>query len=129
MRFSAIFLAPLVAVFAAAANVPRLPGLQLVRGRTPITVWLLNYAPTTANLNATGQFTDATVYYGAFLIGNFGLPPIGNPVPPTTLTMPDVSGFAVGSEMYIAVVETANNCPPGNQPLQYGLTSALLVTA
>ncbi|KAK7032756.1 hypothetical protein R3P38DRAFT_3352079 [Favolaschia claudopus] len=99
-------------------------------GYTPITVWLLDYAPTTANLNATGQFTDATYYFGPFLIGNFGLPPIGpNPVPPSTLTMPDLSSRAAGSELYVAVVETANNCPPGNQPLQYGLTSAKVITA
>jgi hypothetical protein len=93
-------------------------------------VWLLDYAPTTANLNSTGQFTDAAYYFGPYLIGNFGkrlifaewifgaqkntgLPPIGpTPVPPATLTMPDVSAYPVGSEMYLAVVETANNCPP-----------------
>ncbi|KAJ7470774.1 hypothetical protein FB451DRAFT_321232 [Mycena latifolia] len=98
-------------------------------GYTPITVWLLDFAPTTANLNATGQFVDAAYYFGPFLIGNFGLPPIGpTPVPPATLTMPDLSEYAPGSAMYLAVVETANNCPPGNQPLQYGMTSTPLVT-
>ncbi|KAJ7432524.1 hypothetical protein B0H11DRAFT_2125805 [Mycena galericulata] len=99
-------------------------------GYTPITVWLTDYAPTTANLNATGQFTDATYYFGPFLIGNFGLPPIGPTLPPpATLTAPDVSSLAVGSEVYLAVVETANNCPPGNQPLEYGLTSVVLTVA
>ncbi|KAJ7503556.1 hypothetical protein B0H11DRAFT_1986057 [Mycena galericulata] len=100
-------------------------------GYTPITVWLTDYAPTTANLNATGQFTDATYYFGSFLIGNFGLQPIvgANPPPPATLTAPDVSSLAVGSDIYLAVVETANNCPPGNQPLQYGLTSTVLTIA
>ncbi|KAJ7163881.1 hypothetical protein C8R43DRAFT_989059 [Mycena crocata] len=98
-------------------------------GYTPITVWLLDSEPTTTNLNATGQFPDATYYFGSYLMGNFGLPPIGNPVPPATLTMPDVSGFVTGSELYLAVVETANNCPPGNTPAQYGMTSAMIVTA
>jgi len=92
-------------------------------------VWLLDFAPTTANLNSTGQFPNAAYYFGAFLIGNFGLGPIGSPLPPATLTMPDLSEYAVGSAMYIAVVETANNCPPGNQPLQYGMTSTSLITA
>ncbi|KAJ7476602.1 hypothetical protein FB451DRAFT_1010213, partial [Mycena latifolia] len=70
-----------------------------------ITVWLLNFcAP---NLNAMGQFPT----FGAYLIGNFGLPPIGKPVQPATLTMPDLSAYTPGSDMYLAIVETANNCP------------------
>ncbi|KAJ7215700.1 hypothetical protein B0H12DRAFT_354417 [Mycena haematopus] len=158
MRFSVALLTPLFAAFAAAANLPRVispnhgtltaptTGTVVTSGATfpfnyqdsnwceggytPITVWLLDYAPTTANLNATGQFSDAAFYFGPFLIGNFGLPPIGpTPVPPSTLTLPDVSAYPVGSEMYVAVVETANNCPPGNQPLQYGLTSTKIITA
>ncbi|KAJ6577537.1 hypothetical protein B0H19DRAFT_985144 [Mycena capillaripes] len=157
MRFSASLLAPLFAAVALAApNVPRVistnhgtiahptSGTVLTSGATfsfsyqdsnwceggytPITVWLLDSAPTTANLNSTGQFPDATYYFGAYLIANFGLPAM-NPVPPATLTMPDVSGFAVGSAMYLAVVETANNCPPGNQPAQYGMTSTQMITA
>ncbi|KAJ7036850.1 hypothetical protein C8F04DRAFT_1094584 [Mycena alexandri] len=99
-------------------------------GYSPISVWLLDYAPTTANLNATGQFTDAAYYFGAFLIGNFGLPPLsGSPSPPTTLTLPDLSQYGAGSSMYIAVVETATTCPPGNQPAQYGLASVEITTA
>ncbi|KAJ6468313.1 hypothetical protein C8R45DRAFT_1018268 [Mycena sanguinolenta] len=158
MRFSAALLAPVFAAFAAAANVPRVissnhgtitaptTGTIITSGQTfpfgyqdsnwceggytPITVWLLDYAPTTANLNATGQFDDAAFYFGPFLIGNFGLPPIGSdPPPPSTLTTPDVSAYAIGSEMYIAVVETANTCPPGNQPAQYGMTATKMVTA
>ncbi|KAJ7690049.1 hypothetical protein B0H17DRAFT_936426 [Mycena rosella] len=158
MHFSALLLAPVLAAFAAAApNFPRVissshgtikqPTAETAvtsgasipfsyqdsnwceGGYSPITVWLLDYAPTTANLNSTGQFSDATYYFGAFLVGNFGLGPIGNPVPPATLTMPDMSAFVSGSDMYLAVVETANNCPPGNQPLQYGMTSTQLITA
>jgi hypothetical protein len=101
MRFSLALLAPLFAGFAASAvNVPRVittnhgtltaPTIGTLvssqqtfpfsykasdwcqDGYSPITVWLLDYAPTTANLNATGQFTDAAYYFGAFLIGNFG---------------------------------------------------------
>ncbi|KAJ7183276.1 hypothetical protein C8R46DRAFT_1066451 [Mycena filopes] len=99
-------------------------------GYTPITVWLLDYAPTTANLNATGQFTDAVFYYGSFLIGNAGLPPLsGSPSPPTTLAMPDISQYGSGASVYLAVVETANTCPPGNQPAQYGMTSTQITTA
>ncbi|KAJ7760643.1 hypothetical protein DFH07DRAFT_771726 [Mycena maculata] len=160
MLFSTSLLAPLFAVLAAASplNLPRVispnhgtiveptSGTVVASdtafpftyqdsnwcegGYTPITVWLLDYAPTTDNLNATGQFLDATYYFGAYLIGNFGLGPIGPELPPpATLTMPDVSELPVGSDVYLAVVETANNCPPGNQPLEYGLTSTLLVTA
>jgi uncharacterized protein YraI len=101
MRFSAPLLASLFAAFAAAApNLPRVispnhgtitqPTAELVvtsgesfpfnyqdsnwceGGYTPITVWLLDYAPTTANLNSTGQFSDAAYYFGPYLIGNFG---------------------------------------------------------
>ncbi|KAF7330202.1 hypothetical protein MVEN_02457300 [Mycena venus] len=159
MRFTVSLLAPLLgAAFAAAANVPRVisqnhgtiaaPATGAVAtsggsfpfsyldsnwcegGYTPITVWLLDHAPTTASLNSTGQFTDAKYYFGPFLIGNFGLPPIGPTLPPpSTLTMPDLSGYPSGSAMYVAVVETANNCPPGNQPAQYGMTSTQMVTA
>ncbi|KAF8207023.1 hypothetical protein K438DRAFT_1962660 [Mycena galopus ATCC 62051] len=157
MRFSVV-LAPLFAAFAAAANLPRTistnhgtltapaTGTVVTSGQsfsfnyedsnwceggyTPITVWLLDYAPTTANLNATGQFSDATFYFGKYFIGNFGLGPIaGDPVPPSTLTMPDVSAYAIGSTMYVAVVETANTCPPGNQPAQYGMTANSMITA
>ncbi|KAJ7628514.1 hypothetical protein FB45DRAFT_694631, partial [Roridomyces roridus] len=82
-------------------------------GYTPITVWLLDYAPTTGNLNATGQFTDALYSYGLFLIPNFGLKPLPGsaPPPPATLTIPEVPESAIGSPMYLAVVETANTCP------------------
>ncbi|KAJ6553585.1 hypothetical protein DFH09DRAFT_1166947 [Mycena vulgaris] len=141
MFFRTLLLAPLLAAFAAAANLPRVitshhgtitqPTSGLVAGSgasipfsyqdsnwcqggyTPITVWLLDFAPTTDNLNATGQFPDAAYYFGTYFIGNFGLLPIaGNPVPPATFTLPDLSEYAVGSEMYLAVVETANTCPP-----------------
>ncbi|KAJ7746286.1 hypothetical protein B0H16DRAFT_1556894 [Mycena metata] len=99
-------------------------------GYTPISVWLLDYAPTTANLNATGQFTNADYFFGSFLIANFGLPPLsGSQSPPTSLTLPNLSQYAAGSSLYIAVVETANTCPPGNVPAQYGLTSTEITTA
>jgi hypothetical protein len=42
-------------------------------GYTPISVWLTSYAPTTANLNSTGQIPDATYYFGTFLVANFGM--------------------------------------------------------
>ncbi|KAJ7672247.1 hypothetical protein DFH06DRAFT_926012, partial [Mycena polygramma] len=95
-------------------------------GYSPITVWLLDYAPTTANLNSTGQFPDAAYYFGPFLINNFGLPPM-NPVAPATLSLPDLSAYTAGSEIYLAVVESANTCPPGNQPTQYGMTSTQII--
>ena len=41
-------------------------------GYSPISVWLLNVPPTTANMNSMGQFPDAYYYFGAFVIGNFG---------------------------------------------------------
>ncbi|KAJ7082870.1 hypothetical protein B0H15DRAFT_851797 [Mycena belliarum] len=102
-------------------------------GYSPISVWLLasSSAPTTANLNASGKLpeSDATYYLGAFTVPNFGLPANGNTLPPASLTVPDVSGYASGSDLYLAVVETANTCPPGNQPAQYGMTSVQLVIA
>ncbi|KAJ7220229.1 hypothetical protein GGX14DRAFT_354749, partial [Mycena pura] len=97
-------------------------------GYSPISVWLLDVPPTTANMNSTGQFPDAYYYFGAFVLGNFGLPPNGNPVPPATLPMPNLSAYRAGSEMYLAVVETANNCPPGNTPPQFGMTFTTLIT-
>ncbi|KAJ6483830.1 hypothetical protein C8R47DRAFT_1281381 [Mycena vitilis] len=156
MRFSSLLTATLFAAFASAANVPRVissahgtitqPTSGLVAtsgsaipfsykdsnwcegGYSPITVWLLDYAPTTANLNSTGQFPDAVDCFGSFLVNNFGLPPM-NPVAPATLSLPDLSAYTAGSEMYLAVVESANTCPPGNTPTQYGMTSTQIVTA
>jgi len=101
-------------------------------GYTPLTVWLTDYAPTTANLNSTGQFPDGEYFYyfGEYLQGNFGLPPLsGSTPPPSTLTTPDISAYTVGTALYLAVVETATDCPPRNQPPQYGLATTALVSA
>ncbi|KAJ7056717.1 hypothetical protein C8F01DRAFT_1372694 [Mycena amicta] len=104
-------------------------------GYTAITAWLLDYAPTTANIDSTtGLFSNEVYQFGSYLIGNFGLSPIpgSNPPPPSTLTVPDLSslGYAPGASMYLAVVETATSCPPGvNIPPQFGLTSVELVLA
>ncbi|KAJ6577149.1 hypothetical protein B0H19DRAFT_1118336 [Mycena capillaripes] len=99
---------------------------------SPISIWLLDFQPTDGNLNMTGQFPDATIthFFGAYDIGNFGDPALG-PLPPATLIIPDVSGFPVGSDLYLAVVETspAGSCPTGSFPAEYGLTSTLLVTS
>ncbi|KAF7312027.1 hypothetical protein MIND_00214700 [Mycena indigotica] len=100
-------------------------------GYSDVSVWLLNYAPNKGNINnTTGRFDDAVHQFGAYSIGNFGLPP-KNP-PPTTLSMPALTSpaYAPGASVYIAVVETATSCPPGNNiPPQYGTTSVELVIA
>ncbi|KAJ6579383.1 hypothetical protein B0H10DRAFT_2198706 [Mycena sp. CBHHK59/15] len=87
-------------------------------GYTPITVWLSESVPT--SLNSSGELPEGTYieYYGQFLIPNFGLPPLP-PTAPATITIPDISSYSSGSDLYVSVVETANTCPPGNQPPQY----------
>ncbi|KAJ7328714.1 hypothetical protein DFH08DRAFT_633147, partial [Mycena albidolilacea] len=99
-------------------------------GYTPITIWLSATAPT--SLNATGQLPEGTYiqYFGEYLIGNFGLAPLpGHPVPPTSVTIPDISGYSAGSTLFLSVVETAQagECPPGNGvPAQYEFTTVSL---
>ncbi|KAJ7929756.1 hypothetical protein B0H13DRAFT_2180992 [Mycena leptocephala] len=102
-------------------------------GYTPITVWLSDSAPT--GLNATGELPEGTYidYFGEYLIPNFGLGPLpGSTVPPTSLTIPDISGYSAGSPLYLTVVETAlaGTCPPGNGvPAQYQFATVSLVVA
>ncbi|ESK89951.1 hypothetical protein Moror_749 [Moniliophthora roreri MCA 2997] len=99
-------------------------------GYSPITVWLTDYEPVAANLTTTGVFPEGayTFFFGSFLEPNFGLPPLsGNPPPPSTLTLPTVDGVVSGGKLYLAVVETANTCPPRNVPPQYALTKTSLV--
>lgn len=105
-------------------------------GYTPITIWLSDSAPT--GLNATGELPEGTYidYFGEYLIPNFGMscvkltshefvhssfryplglgPLPGSTVPPTSLTIPDISGYSAGSPLYLTVVETAlaGTCPP-----------------
>ncbi|KAJ7102738.1 hypothetical protein C8R44DRAFT_887483 [Mycena epipterygia] len=97
-------------------------------GYTPITVWLSTSAPT--GVNATGGLPSGTYieYFGKYLIANFGLSPM-QPVPPTSLTIPDISSYPSSSTLYLSVVETAlaGTCPPGNQPAQYRFTSVPLI--
>jgi hypothetical protein len=96
-------------------------------GYSPISVWLTDYAPAASNLNSTGQFPEGqyTYYFGEYLIPNFGLPPLeGNNPPPSTLTLPELESLAKGDKVYLSVVETGTNCPPGtNIPPQYELTN------
>ncbi|KAJ7232180.1 hypothetical protein B0H12DRAFT_1145882 [Mycena haematopus] len=102
-------------------------------GYTPITIWLSDSAPT--GLNATGQLPEGTYieYFGYYLIGNYGLGPLpGYSVPPTNVTIPDISGYPSGSSLFLSVVETAlaGTCPPGNGvPAQYAFSSVPLVVA
>ncbi|CAK5268672.1 unnamed protein product [Mycena citricolor] len=100
-------------------------------GYSPISVWLTDSAPTTASINATdGSLLSSKHYYGRFLIANFGLPSIGNPPPPASLTLPALPASQLpGSSLYVVVVETGNGCPPGNVPAQYAVTSKLVVFA
>ncbi|KAF5353113.1 hypothetical protein D9758_008782 [Tetrapyrgos nigripes] len=101
-------------------------------GYSPISVWLTDYQPTGTDVNATsGTFDEGkfTYFFGNFLIPNFGIPVLpGSTPPPPTLTMPDLSGqFSAGGTLFLSVIETARDCPPGNVPPQYGLTEAALV--
>ncbi|KAJ8077767.1 hypothetical protein AAF712_009029 [Marasmius tenuissimus] len=93
-------------------------------GYSPFTVWLTNYAPSTANVNSTGGFSegDYTHFFGQFLAANFGLPPM-SPVPPASLTLPAMKDIAQGAQLYVSVIETARDCPPGGVPPQYALTT------
>ncbi|KAJ7722655.1 hypothetical protein DFH07DRAFT_971838 [Mycena maculata] len=99
-------------------------------GYTPITIWLSQSAPTA--LNSTGGLDPGTFieYYGQFLINNFGPPlPVLQPVPPTSLTIPDISSFAVGSSLFLTVVEEAlpGTCPGGvDQPARYDFATVSL---
>ncbi|KAJ7812834.1 hypothetical protein B0H13DRAFT_2470227, partial [Mycena leptocephala] len=100
-------------------------------GYTPITIWLSQAAPT--GLNATGDLPDGTYleYFGRYLITNFGLP-VRQPLPPTSLTIPNISNFSVGSMLFLSVVEEAQpgTCPGGvSQPAQYEFTSVSLSVA
>ncbi|KAJ6542087.1 hypothetical protein DFH09DRAFT_1174604 [Mycena vulgaris] len=90
-------------------------------GYTPITMWLSEAAPT--GLNATGDLPEGTyiAYFGRYLIANFGLSTM-QPVPPTSVTIPDISSYPAGSTLYFTVVETAlaGTCPGGvNHPPEY----------
>ncbi|KAJ7937413.1 hypothetical protein B0H13DRAFT_2303107 [Mycena leptocephala] len=132
MRFITSLLIPLFAAFAAASTIlPRIETIPAgtikapISGTVPNLMWLLDFAPTDANLNSTGQIPDAIYFFGAYDIGNFGDPARG-PLPPATLTMPDISDFTAGTDLFLAVVETApfQTCPPGNNiPAKYGVTS------
>ncbi|KAE9399801.1 hypothetical protein BT96DRAFT_820107 [Gymnopus androsaceus JB14] len=94
-------------------------------GYSQITVWLTDYAPTTANLNSTGEFDqgDYTYYFGSYLIANFGLPPLppdgGFISPPTSLVMPELPSLVSGEEVYLAVVETGTECQPVSVTMTY----------
>ncbi|KAJ3992595.1 hypothetical protein F5050DRAFT_1579296 [Lentinula boryana] len=96
-------------------------------GYSPIAVWLTDYAPSASSLNSTGQFAEGgyTYYFGSYLIPNFGLPVLSGSIPPpSSLVFPVSSDLSVGDEVYLAVVETGNNCPPGlNVPPQYELSA------
>jgi len=98
-------------------------------GYSEITVWITDYAPTTANLNSTGEFDVYSYYYGAYLIPNFGLSELsGYSLPPSSLVLPEMSGIVSGDEVYLAVVETGAACPPGvDIPPQYRVTDASIV--
>ncbi|KAF7312028.1 hypothetical protein MIND_00214800 [Mycena indigotica] len=103
-------------------------------GYSTTTAWLLDYEPTTANIDAaTGLPSNPIYQFGTYLIPNFGLPPLSgsNPPPPSTLTTPALApAYASGRSLYLAVIETATACPPGvNIPPQYGVTSVKLVVA
>ncbi|KAJ7450047.1 hypothetical protein B0H11DRAFT_1646752, partial [Mycena galericulata] len=79
---------------------------------SPITIWLSASEPT--GLNATGGLPEGTYidYFGEYLIANFGIGPM-QPVPPTNLTVPDISSYPAGSTLFLSVVEEAlpGSCP------------------
>jgi hypothetical protein len=99
-------------------------------GYSPISLWLSDAAPT--GLTSTGDLPAGTFIksYGTFLVPNFGTFPVcwhvmdftGDntglpsmaPVPPSNITIPDISTSPAGSTLFFTVVETApaNACPP-----------------
>ncbi|KAJ7765112.1 hypothetical protein B0H14DRAFT_3510258 [Mycena olivaceomarginata] len=98
-------------------------------GYSPITIWLSGTVPTA--LNATGGLPEGTYieYYGNYLEDNFNIGPLP-PVPPTSLTIPDISSYPTGSNLFLSVVEEAlpGTCPGGvSQPAQYEFTSVSLM--
>ncbi|KZT06494.1 uncharacterized protein LAESUDRAFT_759322 [Laetiporus sulphureus 93-53] len=104
-------------------------------GYEPITVWLLEQAPSVDAMASDGTFEDGTYLYrfGEWLIPNFGLPAQQDPPPPPdNLTMPDFSSAALGSYIftnatfYLTIVETYENCP-GYIPYEYGVTANVIV--
>ncbi|KAJ7678350.1 hypothetical protein B0H17DRAFT_1015591 [Mycena rosella] len=97
-------------------------------GYTPITLWLSETAPT--GLNDTGSLPEGTYieYFGRYLIANFGLSAL-QPVPPTSVTIPDISSYPSGSTLYFSVVEEAleGTCPGGvSHPAEFQFTSVPL---
>ena len=102
-------------------------------GYTPISVYLSTSAPTSSDVTTSGGLASGSYVYhfGDYLIANFGqyfTPPVptilsqlltcpitglstkGTP-PPSTLTMPTVSGATSGKTLYFSVVETYRDCP------------------
>ncbi|KAF9071777.1 hypothetical protein BDP27DRAFT_1262003, partial [Rhodocollybia butyracea] len=100
-------------------------------GYSQITVWLTGYSPTTSSLNSTGEFDEGefTYYFGSYLIPNFGLSVLpGSIPPPSSLVFPTIPAIVTGDEVYLTVVETGDNCPPGlNVPPEYEVTGSLIV--
>ncbi|KAM5534369.1 hypothetical protein V8D89_011962 [Ganoderma adspersum] len=98
-------------------------------GYTPISVYLSTSAPTSSDVTTSGGLANGSYVYhfGDYLIANFGLSTKGTP-PPSTLTMPTVSGAASGKTLYFSVVETYRDCP-GGIPLEYGLETTTVVYA
>jgi hypothetical protein len=93
-------------------------------------------------LNATGGLPEGTYieYYGNYLEDNFSsfkssqaayfpaltCPPFSDigplpPVPPTSLTIPDISSYPTGSNLFLSVVEEAL---PGTCPGVWALSTA-----
>ncbi|KAI0697170.1 hypothetical protein BC835DRAFT_1270752 [Cytidiella melzeri] len=80
-------------------------------GYTPVSVYLLQTAPTSSSLNSTGKYSQFVYHFGDYLYNNFGLPVMSPGPPPSTLTMPTLDSSFVGQTIYFATAQTENGCP------------------
>ncbi|CAK5277955.1 unnamed protein product [Mycena citricolor] len=99
---------------------------------TPVTIYLSTSAPTALNADGgldPGSFIES---YGPFFEPEMGIRPLpGFPVPPSELTMPDISAYSPGTALFLTAVETTapGACAPGVNPARYDFASINLIVA
>jgi len=83
--------------------------------------------PTFSDVDTNADIEDALVSFGEFTIPNFpGIPTFGTP-PPSSLTLPDLTGLVNRDEqLYITVVDIYESCP-GHVVEEIGVTSVPVV--
>ncbi|EJF58489.1 hypothetical protein DICSQDRAFT_173001 [Dichomitus squalens LYAD-421 SS1] len=104
-------------------------------GYTPIGVYIGREAPSfEKDVQDNGHLRPGSFIFqfGDWLIPNFGLPPSQPPPPPPAIFLPEFPNVANNTKLYLTVVETSIDCPPGPPAVspKYGLetTSVVYVT-